>query len=525
MNAKKKSVSKSGRKPEQKVSSKLNKKPVATPVEAKQDVLKLKLSNFFTHYYQQIFIFLFASIALYWTAVSNDFYLKWAEEYSLFIPTRYYFQDCMKFSGGLLTYTGTFLTQFYYYPALGSIIFIAILFLIQYLTLKTFRISRKYYPLSFVPVLMLLLSITQLGYVWMLLKSPGYFFSNALGIAAFLLMFIVYRNTSNVALRTAVLMLVIIAGYPLFGFYALYTGFLCVFYELIQLIRNKQVLRMIPVVAGFVLIVVVPLYFYYYVYHYTQFIDIYTAGLPRFEYNLRELVLWIPFLVILSAFVLFVAFLFPKADKDNVKHRGGYLLSVSTFVLAVVVTCTMSYRDENFTAGTRIYNAIEHNNWNRVISIVENLEGKPTKNIVLCYRMASLLTISKAANDAELTQENTIPPRCIRATLPIKVQMGGISFYYNSGEINKCYRWCMENSVEFGMRVAYLKYMVKCAIVNGEYKLAEKYNSILMSSMFYKSWAKRYQNFIENPELTKDDNEMVLLRSLIDVNEQEFEQL
>lgn len=143
-------------------------------IKKEKSTTKIKLGSFVLRHPQLIFIVAFIGISLYLTAIRNDFFLKWAEEFSIFIPTTYYFTQCMNFAGGLLTYAGTFLTQFFYYPTLGSLIFIAILFLIQYLSVIAFRIPKNCYQVSFIPSLMLLLSITQLGYILLTFKSPGY---------------------------------------------------------------------------------------------------------------------------------------------------------------------------------------------------------------------------------------------------------------------------------------------------------------------------------------------------------------
>jgi hypothetical protein len=494
------------------------------PIKTRKSSTLVKFKNYIVQHSQHIFILVFIGISLYFTAISNDAYLKWAEEFSLFIPTIYYFGECMNSAGGLLAYAGTFLTQFFYFPILGSFIFIAILFLIQYLTVIAFCIPKRYYPLSFIPGLMLLLSITQLGYILLIFKSSGYFFSNSLGIVAFLLLFIAYRNHSNLILRIALLITILAVGYPLFGFYALFTGLFCLLYDFVLYVKDHKHSRLLPVIIGLALVASVPQFYYYFVYYHTQLCKIYLVGLPDFEYNLTELVLWLPFIVLFVSFPLFSYFLFSKHDDVKVR-KSAFFASSAAFFSAVILLCVMSYSDANFTAGVRIYNAIERNDWEKVITVAKGLHGKPTKNIVLSYRMATLLTLKPSQDDPILNHENTIKPNCIRSTMPLKIQLGGISFYYNSGEVNKCYRWCMENTVEFGMRVSYLKYMVKCAIVNEEYDLARKYNAILLNSMFHKRWAQRYQNFIENPQLTKEDGEINIVRSMLDSNEQEFEQL
>ena len=107
-------------------------------------------------YYQLVCIVLFVFTAVIFTVFFNYDFLKWAEEISLFIPTKLFFLQYMKTAGGLLSYVGTFLTQFYHYPFLGITIFILLLLLIQFLTIKAFTIPKQYFPLTFIPSVLLL---------------------------------------------------------------------------------------------------------------------------------------------------------------------------------------------------------------------------------------------------------------------------------------------------------------------------------------------------------------------------------
>ena len=90
----------------------------------------------------------------------------------------------------------------------------------------------------------------------------------------------------------------------------------------------------------------------------------------------------------------------------------------------------------------------------------------------------------------------------------VAIHMSGRPFLYQTGEINDCYHWCMEDLIEYGMRISYLQYMVKCAILNKEYNLARKYNTLISETLFYKDWARKYQTYIDRPRLAGNDEEM-----------------
>ena len=78
---------------------------------------------------------------------------------------------------------------------------------------------------------------------------------------------------------------------------------------------------------------------------------------------------------------------------------------------------------------------------------------------------------------------------------------------YHLGKINSAYRNAMEFTVAFGERVYYMKYMVRTALCNGEFELAERYNNRLMGTLFHRYWAEHYKRYIDNPELMKESAE------------------
>ena len=87
------------------------------------------------------------------------------------------------------------------------------------------------------------------------------------------------------------------------------------------------------------------------------------------------------------------------------------------------------------------------------------------------------------------------------------MQLCGLNMNYYSGQTNICYRWAVELSVEYGFRISYLKLLVKCALLNGEYALAKKYNDQIGQTLFHKDWAERYGRMIDQPELISQDPE------------------
>ncbi len=460
----------------------------------------------------RLYLIAFVVFALFMTLIRNGFYFKWAESLSIFVYSGYFFQDAMRFAGGLLTYAGAFLTQFYYVPVLGSILFIALLVLIRYVSVIAFDIPEKYRALAYVPSFMLLLSVTQLGYVWLTLKSPGYFFSNTLGVIACLLAFKGYRLLTGIGWRITMTALFSIAGSPLFGFYALFAVSLFVLYELRLFFKDRNYLHFVSVFSGMALVITVPQVYYSNVYSYMQYIHIYIAGLPCFAFDMKEFIFWVPFMVLFGMFFLFTGFSIGKND-NPVKHSKSYI-PLWVICSGIVVVYLFSFSDDNFKTEIQMSSALENNKFREVASYADQIQDKPTRTIVLNNNFVCMATGKPKSRNLNLS--NVVSPNCVRSSMSINVLMGTRPLMYLTGQINDCYHWCMEDMVEYGMKASSLKYMVKCAVVNREYALARKYNAILSKTLFYRKWARKYQAYIDNPDLTEHDKEIKAIRNLSD---------
>ena len=105
---------------------------------------------------------------------------------------------------------------------------------------------------------------------------------------------------------------------------------------------------------------------------------------------------------------------------------------------------------------------------------------------------------------------------------PFKVRMtqtGAKVLYLHYGQLNFCYRWCLEDGVEYGWRVDYYRYMLKCSLMNGEYTVAQKYIDILKQTKYYADWARQYEAYVKNPELIKKNKEFEPILHMLSAND------
>jgi hypothetical protein len=74
----------------------------------------------------------------------------------------------------------------------------------------------------------------------------------------------------------------------------------------------------------------------------------------------------------------------------------------------------------------------------------------------------------------------------------------GAYFYYSTGMINEAQRWAYENMVMKGITPEDLRMLIKTEIINGNYKVASKYISILKKTIFYRKEAKNFERLLSD---------------------------
>ena len=148
-------------------------------------------------------------------------------QYSLFCPKGDWLLTFFEQPGGILALTGAFLTQFCHYPVLGAAIFALLMCLLTFLTEKAFGLEGRAAWLSTLPSLFLLLFITRMDYSTYLFRTYGLMYSQVLGFCVTSALVLLYRK-GFLGKRTGPLFVAVavLAGYPLFGAFALLAALL-----------------------------------------------------------------------------------------------------------------------------------------------------------------------------------------------------------------------------------------------------------------------------------------------------------
>ncbi len=432
------------------------------------------------------------------------------QELSLWLPTKVYFDERMLVPGGLMSYIACFLTQFFYYPMLGSLIYVALLLVVQWLTIKVFQIPARHALLALIPGALIVCCSMEAGYWIFQIKTQGYFFSMLVGFLFALSVMRLYQLVKG-WWRYVVVVAIAAMGYPFFGFYASLALVGIALWTLRENEEGRGMVALLCVAAA----VTTPI-LYYSVYEQTRFVDMFTVGMPAFEFSKRDVFTWIPY-VLLYLFPLVMPFVPLKRNEEGVAKKALLIENMALMALIVALGLVFWYRDPNFRAEIKMNHAMERLEWRKALDIAKAQKQTPTRLIVLNKNLA-LLKLGKAGDEMfHYLDGGEAPDSPLQIRL---MQVGGKMLYYHYARMNFCYRWCLEDAVEYGWKVDYLKYMVRTSLISGEPALAQKYINTLKKTLFYRGWAEKYEKMVGDPSLIAKDREMASILPLYQYEDQ-----
>ena len=453
---------------------------------------------------------LIAVAAVLLTYESN--YLFRVQEMNLFLYTPLFFKQQLVVSGGILTYLGTYFTQFFYHQWMGVALLCLWWLLLMFVVKRTFNIPTKWALVVLIPVALLLITDVDLGYWLYYLKLRGHFFVATMGTTAAVTLAWAYRLLpKKFFLRTIFIVVAVAIGYPLLGFYgllaALLMGILAWRLDDYSLLR-----RVIDSGVAIVAIALIPYIYYLTVYYQTHIINIYYTALPLFRIDQDYMVYYIPFYLLVAVLVLMAA-LYKRQRQTDVKKKALWCFAQLCLAAALIFGVYYSwYKDENFHTELSMYLDADNHQWENILTTYRDHDSNPSRLMWMMKNLALARLDRQGDEMYHYRNSDAAPEAPFGAHM---AQCGGKLLYYNYGLLNYCYRWCLEDGVEYGWRVDYYKFMLKSSLMNGEYVVAKKYIDILSKTKYYREWAQQYEPMVKNPELVKKDKEFSTIMHLM----------
>jgi len=403
-----------------------------------------------------------------------------AQDRNIFSNDYMFFSQQISRPFGLFQYIGAYLTQFFYYPALGAAMLIAIWTASAFVGIKAFKLKGLWRSMMIVPAAGLLASMLDLGYWVYCLNIPGYWFSQS--VAFLSLMLILWAaNTTPRRFRLVWYVVVGFALFPVFGWISYLFTFCLALSQFSKDEKTKTYPSWMDLV-GIALTCAAPFVFKF-VYEGLQFHVVYNAGFPFFKTASDEsLRPTIPFFYLIGAVLIAsIARILPTLKK--VPACASYVV---VGIVSSYFVWTTIFKDDNYHYEIQMTQATMDDDWQKVISVAEKTKT-PSRTMVMLKNIALMNTGELGSRSYELGNngiEIYNPDSLNLNTMHIAAP----TIYYNYGKMNYSMRWSMEFSVPYGFSPYYLKNLARCADMTGEKKLVERYTSRLNSMTFYSDW-------------------------------------
>lgn len=430
------------------------------------------------------------------------------QAHSLWLPTATFFKTSVIYPGGPLTWAAAYMTQYFFHPWLGISLMLLCWGATMALLCYQFHLRGPWRLMTLLIPLCLLACLVQTGYWVYYQKLQGYPWVPTLGVLFSSLLAIVHLLLPRRWLKLVWFLIVGIFGYPLMGAWWILALALMMVPRHLRMDKSEA----INVALGIALVVLVPLILVQRFYGQVQIDQSYLAAMPCFQYGKVDCPVYrYPYyaLALSMALCALPGLIYRNSTATYKELRLSWFLSLALIALAFFGVSKRWERDTNFHKEVAMNNAIERLDWEEVLRIMLSQEMgdpmPPTRAMVMMKNLA-LFRLGRAGDEMFLYPEGAEQqhaPWTVRMT-----QVGGKLLYYHYGKEGFCYRWCMEDGVEFGWSVDVLKYMTKCSLITHDWEVAQKYIDMLRQTRYHKEWAEKYQAYVRHPELMAEDEEM-----------------
>ena len=450
-----------------------------------------------------LYISLFLVLCWYFLYVRNADTMFFLQDRGWWNSTTLFFKDCTSVPGGLLSWAGAYLTQYFYYPALGTVMLILLWLLTFFVAKFSFKVPSEWSFLLLVPLAALLCSIIQLGYWVYVLKDVDYVFYHSLGLLAALLLSLPLWEklpfSDKVKRWVSLAWIPLVAAlfyYPL-GIYALMAAAIVAARKLsfnlqssiFNILLLALTLWLVPLLETSGTTLMRPDQPWMYGFH-------------KFELDeLRDYSLEIPFYIVLIAPLFFPFIKLIKTNKLLVSQ--GIMLVVA--LLMLLCLSMRDFKDYNFHAEMRMQRGVEECRWNDVLREAAMVKGPVTREMVM-FRDIALINRGEFCEKRYLYNNESIQPKVVSDSIHIRISdQAGDLIYYNFGETVFAIRRAIERCMHYGYSYYTLRILTQCALVNGEMNNAHKYLRLLNHTTFQKKWAKEMQRFVDDERLLLTD--------------------
>ncbi len=420
-----------------------------------------------------------------------DSLFHYQENNSLFIYTAEYLQKFINKPGGLLEYTGNFLAQGYFSPLYGSIIVALLIVILYFIFVKTGKeLTNKIHVariLALLPSALLLLAQTNFEHFM-------HFNLGFLAVAGYFML--------SVRSEKRYVKLICIFLFPVF--YYLTGSFAFIFTGLFifcSLMFEKGIHRILmPVILLLVstasFLIFKDIVFY-------QPVKTLTGYPVSFHdpVSLRTMII-----ILTSYFILYplllkagISFQFRNTDLSRFEP-AAYII-----IFLLLLLSLLKFYNPDLVKILRLEKMIADADWDGIIT---QQEKSPVPNVIAEYYYNLALSEKEIMCEKMFHGPQDFGPGSLSLPRTPEYYNRSMYFYYTIGIVNEARHLAYESMVALGLRPGNLKMLIKTELINGNYRVAEKYINDLGKTLHYRKQASKYEKLLKNPDLIRSDPEL-----------------
>ncbi len=416
---------------------------------------------------------------------------NYQESTSLFIYTNEYLSKITDKPGGLLVYLGNFLSQVYFSSFYGSII-LALL----NITL-CFCIARAGTALNADLILKRILLLSLFAVMLLFQSQYEHFIHYSLGFLMVAVCFSVIVTVGAGWRR-----LIYFTGLPLFYYVA---GPFAVLFVLMliswSLVYEKGRFRFLNPLLMIVISIIAWFVFRNYLFYQpARTLVLYPLPFTSFRQLHFSMIILALFFVFLPLFYKLTALV-----RITGRTRSCLFPAFSLVLFLLLLFLSLKYHNSSLVKIIRLEGMIARQDWDGVI---RQQEESPVANLIAQYYY-----------NLALSEKGLLCERMFRAPqdfgasslcLPRHAEFynRSVHFYYSAGLINEARHLAYESMVAYGYRPGNIDMLIKTELINGNFRVAEKYINDLKKTLHYRTKAIKYRKMLYRPEAVKADREL-----------------
>jgi hypothetical protein len=447
-----------------------------------------KVVNRFESSFSLFFILIVTFLYFYFPGSSL---FSYQENNILFIFSREYLLQFADKPGGLLIYTGNFLTQFYHLPLLGTSILTGLMVMAFILFRELSVILGAKQPLR------IFFALLPASILILLQTRYDFHLHDLLGFVVTLTSYILSMKFEG-KWRQICVLLVFPVLYYLTGSYSYIYAGLFIFTHVTHEQGSKRFLYPADLILIFI--------FTWFVSRYLLFYQPSSRLLlfPLFSNSATRLTLY---LSLYSLFVIMLPVLVLLANGLPEGSRGGRLARLIGLpaLMAGLVALIINTYDPVLSNVLKFEKMAYDQDWDGIIRTHEKIQST---NIVEQYFYNLALSQKGELCNRLFFGRQSYGSMALTLVRDEEHSHRAMYFYYAIGLTGEAHHLAYENMVQHGYHPENIKMLIRTELINGNYKIAERYISVLSNTLFYKDWAEKYNRMLYRPEAVKADREL-----------------